>query len=156
MLLFIFLQPCSPLSCVDLEKYPDGQHRDVKSFVKATLPSMHSVVDVWCEAPMRENWKETVDALSELKKEDPSSLNYHFVVGTIPFSLSRAMSCIDRLRRQVHTRTKRRVTTTSRRHGTSRRTNIHSASGGARLASTTSTSRRRETFSRQFLLDSFS
>jgi hypothetical protein len=45
---------------------------------------MTSVVDVWCEAPMRENWKETVETLSELKKEDPSSLNYHFVVGASP------------------------------------------------------------------------
>ncbi|GAA5855491.1 hypothetical protein JCM8547_007858 [Rhodosporidiobolus lusitaniae] len=67
------------------EKYPEGQHvESIQSFVKATLPHMHSVVDVWCEAPMRVNWKEVVGQLSELKKEDPNGLNYYFVVGAHP------------------------------------------------------------------------
>jgi hypothetical protein len=82
---------------IDVEKYPRGQHQNVKDFVKATLPNMTSVVDVWCEAPMRENWKETVETLSELKEEDPSSLNYHFVVGASPDYLYRSSTMLTKL-----------------------------------------------------------
>ncbi|GAA5821318.1 hypothetical protein JCM11251_004569 [Rhodosporidiobolus azoricus] len=66
------------------EKYPEGQHQTIQEFVKATLPTMDAVVDVWCEAPMTSSWREVVDLLSELKKEDPTALNYHFVVGCHP------------------------------------------------------------------------
>ncbi|GAA5948268.1 hypothetical protein JCM10213_002214 [Rhodosporidiobolus nylandii] len=66
------------------EKYPDGQHQNIKDFVKATLPNMHAIVDVWCEAPMDPDWKDVVDSLVELQKEDPRGLKYHFVVGAHP------------------------------------------------------------------------
>ncbi|GAA6038934.1 hypothetical protein JCM8097_000581 [Rhodosporidiobolus ruineniae] len=66
------------------EKYPEGQHTTVQDFVKATLPNMSAVVDVWCEAPMVGNWQEIVGSLSDLKQADPSALDYYFVVGAHP------------------------------------------------------------------------
>lgn len=66
-----------------LAKYPEGSHASVKAFVKALLMSddtnrIHSVVDVWCEAPLKQKWLEVVASLGELKEE---GLRYSFVVG---------------------------------------------------------------------------
>ncbi|GAA6002174.1 hypothetical protein JCM10207_003109 [Rhodosporidiobolus poonsookiae] len=66
------------------EKYPEGQHQSVKDFVKATLPNMDAVVDVWCEAPMKADWSDVVESLVQLKEEDASAPAYHFVVGAHP------------------------------------------------------------------------
>ncbi|GAA5884680.1 hypothetical protein JCM6882_005347 [Rhodosporidiobolus microsporus] len=66
------------------DKYPEGEHQTIQSFVSATLPTMSAVVDVWCEAPMTASWREVVDSLSDLKKENPKALDYHFVVGCHP------------------------------------------------------------------------
>ncbi|ORY88824.1 hydrolase [Leucosporidium creatinivorum] len=67
-------------------KYPEGAHTTIKSFVKALLMSdetnkLSAVVDVWCEAPLKAEWLETVDSLGELKEE---GLSYSFVVGAHP------------------------------------------------------------------------
>jgi hypothetical protein len=64
-------------------KYPNGAHTSVKDFVKALLMpdetnKITAVVDVWCEAPLKSEWLETVDSLGELKED---GFNYSFVVG---------------------------------------------------------------------------
>ncbi|GAA5975956.1 hypothetical protein JCM10908_005338 [Rhodotorula pacifica] len=70
------------------EKYPEGQHGSIRSFVQATLQSdegnrLAKAVDVWCESPPVSNWREIVDDLSGLEVED-GGLSYHFVVGCHP------------------------------------------------------------------------
>ncbi|KAM0754802.1 Metallo-dependent hydrolase [Meredithblackwellia eburnea MCA 4105] len=66
---------------------PDHTHQTIKSFAKDVLQShgITHVVDVWCEAPMVKNWREVVDSLSELNKDDKDEgMKYSFVVGAHP------------------------------------------------------------------------
>lgn len=64
-------------------KYPEGNHANVKDFVKALLRSedtnkVDGVIDVWCEAPMADAWDQVVASLGELK-DDGLSCAYRFV-----------------------------------------------------------------------------
>ena len=62
-------------------KYAKGKHQSVREFVQALLLQDEShrvskVVDVWCEAPLKAEWRDTVEQLSSIE-----DFAYHFVVG---------------------------------------------------------------------------
>ncbi|GAA5967381.1 hypothetical protein JCM11641_000528 [Rhodosporidiobolus odoratus] len=84
------------------ERYPDGKYDNIKDFVQATLPHMHSVVDVWCEAPMTAQWREVVDSLRELRSQDPKGLGYHFVVGAHPHEAKHYTDELEKLFLSAH------------------------------------------------------
>ncbi|KAM0788287.1 hypothetical protein ACM66B_001433 [Microbotryomycetes sp. NB124-2] len=70
-----------------LSRYPDAQHKSsVAEFVKALLlengqtPKLRKLVDVWCEAPLRPEWKDTV---AQLEQVGPEGF-FNFVVGAHP------------------------------------------------------------------------
>lgn len=110
-----------------------------------------AVVDVWCEAPMKSEWLETVDSLAELKEE---GFNYSFVVGESMDSRSPPSDCTERMHarlkpvdlalpsapkltlsllcNQAPIRTKRTGTPTSWRRLTRRHTRITYVAAGAR------------------------
>jgi TatD DNase family protein len=84
-------------------KYLDGKYGDVFEFVRAMYRSttpppnkegqepedrhvVEALVDVWCEAPVRKEWKELAD--SAMTEEQRTALwggvQYHFVIGLSP------------------------------------------------------------------------
>lgn len=84
-------------------KYPNGKYGDVYEFARAlyrdSVPPppregaegkekeerhvVDAIVDVWCEAPIRKDWKEMADAAltEEQRKTVWGGLEYHFVIG---------------------------------------------------------------------------
>jgi len=63
-------------------RYKEGRYLDVYEFVKAMYANrnVEAVVDVWCEAPVRKQWKDFAD--SALDREKWGGLEYWFVMGT--------------------------------------------------------------------------
>nr|GAT50610.1 predicted protein [Mycena chlorophos] len=69
-------------------KYPDGQYTTIFDFVKGLYApaGVESIVDVWCEAPVRGHWREFADAAltEEDRKEKWGGMGYWFVMGVHP------------------------------------------------------------------------
>ncbi|KAJ8495583.1 hypothetical protein ONZ45_g12790 [Pleurotus djamor] len=69
-------------------KYKEGKYETVYDFIKGITEgrNVESVVDVWCEAPVRKLWKEFADsALTEEDRRNKwGSLDYWFVIGVHP------------------------------------------------------------------------
>ncbi|GAA5898454.1 hypothetical protein JCM8208_006987 [Rhodotorula glutinis] len=66
------------------DKYPDGKHADIRSFVSALLQAdgsnkLSACVDVYCEGSDMEHWASTLAALSDFP-----DLDYRFVAGAHP------------------------------------------------------------------------
>lgn len=57
------------------EKYPDGKFQTVGDFVRGLYGEVESIVDVWCEAPVRKEWRELADSV------DWGDMSYRFVIG---------------------------------------------------------------------------
>ena len=70
-------------------RYKERKHATVYDFVRAMLEgrNVESIVDVWCDAPVKKQWKEFAD--SALTREDRQrlwgGLEYWFVLGVFPF-----------------------------------------------------------------------
>lgn len=66
-------------------RYKQGKYNTVHDFVRSMYEgrNVESIVDVWCEAPVRKQWKEFAD--SALNHEDRQrlwgGLEYWFVLG---------------------------------------------------------------------------
>ncbi|KAK4058279.1 hypothetical protein OIO90_000436 [Microbotryomycetes sp. JL221] len=74
-----------------LSKYPQGKHTQLANFVNNLLidngdqaHKLSKVVDVWCEAPLRTEWRDTVNQLESI---GPQGF-YNFVVGSHPHAAS--------------------------------------------------------------------
>ena len=70
-------------------RYREGKYQTVYDFVRAMYEgrNVESIVDVWCDAPVKKQWKEFAD--SALVREDRQrywgGLEYWFVLGTLFF-----------------------------------------------------------------------
>ncbi|KAF9033561.1 hypothetical protein BJ165DRAFT_1417500 [Panaeolus papilionaceus] len=62
-------------------RYKEAKHDTVYSFLKGMFQdrSVEAVVDVWCEAPVRPQWKEFADAAVDLEKW--GGTQYWFAIG---------------------------------------------------------------------------
>ncbi|KAJ7100751.1 hypothetical protein B0H15DRAFT_944039 [Mycena belliarum] len=73
-------------------KYPEGQYTTVFDFVRGLyVPAgVQEIVDVWCEAPVRQLWREFADsALTEESRRDLwGGMGYWFVMGVHPHEAS--------------------------------------------------------------------
>lgn len=69
-------------------KYPAGEYTTVYDFVRGLyVPAgVQEIVDVWCEAPVRQLWREFADsAVTEEQRRDLwGGLGYWFVMGVHP------------------------------------------------------------------------
>ncbi|KAF9257352.1 Metallo-dependent hydrolase [Marasmius fiardii PR-910] len=69
-------------------KYPSGKYETVYDFVKGVYQdkNVEGIVDVWCEAPVREIWREFADsALDEGDRRTKwGGMEYWFVMGVHP------------------------------------------------------------------------
>ena len=72
-------------------KYKSGRFNTVFELVRGLYSghNIEAIVDVWCEAPVQQIWKEIADsALSEAARRDTwGGIDYWFVMGTILFHL---------------------------------------------------------------------
>ncbi|CCO32349.1 TatD DNase family protein [Rhizoctonia solani AG-1 IB] len=82
------------------EEYPESRYTTIPEFVKGYynrtteqsegLPAIHvpvkSLVDVWCEAPIRNEWRALADSAltPESRAENWGDIEYHFVMGVHP------------------------------------------------------------------------
>jgi len=71
------------------ETYLDAQYKTLEEFVRAfygprpgeTSPRVESMVDVWCEAPIRPEWKEIADMPWWGTGQGKIGVDYNFVIG---------------------------------------------------------------------------
>lgn len=75
------------------QKFPSGKHESVFDFAKSLYRDtgsdghvVRSIVDVWCEAPVRKEWKELADSAitEEQRAQNWLGMDYHFVMGVHP------------------------------------------------------------------------
>lgn len=71
-------------------KFPSGKYETVFDFAKGLYGNIQdgrhavrSIVDVWCEAPVRKEWKELADSAltEELRAQNWLGMDYYFVIG---------------------------------------------------------------------------
>jgi TatD DNase family protein len=73
-------------------KFPSGKYETVFDFAKGLYKGgesesqrhgVQSIVDVWCEAPVRKEWKELADSAitEEQRAQNWLGMEYHFVMG---------------------------------------------------------------------------
>jgi TatD DNase family protein len=66
-------------------KYPNGTFSSIHEFVKGVYGgrNVEAIVDVWCETPVQELWKEIADSAvsEEGRAGDWGGLEYYFVMG---------------------------------------------------------------------------
>jgi TatD DNase family protein len=74
------------------QKFPAGKYETVFDFVKGLYRdtgngrhAIRSIVDVWCEAPVRKEWKELADSAvsEELRAHNWLGMEYNFVMGRL-------------------------------------------------------------------------
>jgi len=67
------------------QKYKDGKYESIYDFVKGLYveKKVATLVDVWCEAPVRKVWKEIADSAitPEDRKDKWGGIEYWFVMG---------------------------------------------------------------------------
>jgi TatD DNase family protein len=67
------------------QKYKDGKHEDIYDFVRGLYveKKVATLVYVWCEAPVRNVWKEIADSAitPEDRKDKWGGIEYWFVMG---------------------------------------------------------------------------
>ncbi|KDR73175.1 hypothetical protein GALMADRAFT_251759 [Galerina marginata CBS 339.88] len=65
-------------------QYRNGKYTDVYSFIKAMYEgrNVDAIVDVWCDAPVKKQWKEYADAAMD--KEKWGGMEYWFTLGVHP------------------------------------------------------------------------
>ncbi|KAK4051935.1 hypothetical protein OIV83_002640 [Microbotryomycetes sp. JL201] len=88
-----------------LQKYPDAKHKaSIAQFVSALLidngeaHKVAKVIDVWCEAPLRPEWKDTV---AQLEQVGPHEW-FNFVVGAHPHAASDYTDEIEKTFEEAH------------------------------------------------------
>ncbi|KAJ3558937.1 hypothetical protein NP233_g11389 [Leucocoprinus birnbaumii] len=70
------------------QRYKQGKHETVFDFLRSFYSgrNVESIVDVWCEAPVRKLWREFADSAvdAEDRKNKWDGINYWFVMGVHP------------------------------------------------------------------------
>jgi TatD DNase family protein len=74
------------------QKFPAGKYETVFEFAKSLYRDLEgdrhvvrSIIDVWCEAPVRKEWKELADSAvtEEQRAQNWLGMDYHFVMGEL-------------------------------------------------------------------------